>query len=866
MKKGIILIATLMIMSSIQAQEVITFNKIIEGQDVEIKKAKDSQQESTVFFELNDSLFEEDQLKVGVEIKIETPTGQEVLEITRVSEYIKGIRSIRAASERDESKIFSFTFYNGRLIGLYHESHNKNYQFKYNRDSNAYFMTDKKEEHLYCSNDDAGLVINEEIQKDLQSAKNKNVNEDDLVKGVFTSNNTNTVIDILIAYTNNSLAWARSNQDFDGIDGVLAQAMNLSQSALDNSGVPITVRLVYTHNVDYKEGFSQSSGDLLRLITASNTSSPFGITDPDGAMDELHDLRDEYGADLVALFASLNDGSGGVAWVTSNRLGLPELAFSVNRIEQIAYGYTVIHEMGHNMGLLHSRTQPTQKAPITGGVFQESVGYQNFEDNVSTVMAYPFAGSSDIPAFSNSAVSYEGMVTGFNGTTEIADAARSLKKMKGVISSYRLTKTDPPVASISTDKLEVLLNLNESLVVPVTISNNGLSGLDYDSDFEVLDGVILKQKNAVKNKILAESTIYSTSFETDFGQVGSGLRALSNWRSFSGNDITIVNSPSEGDQNLRLLSTGSGGEKNIAGQFIGILRYGGYKARFDVKLSEVENANNDQFDIGFYDGKTRELNAGIRVNNGVFSVLIQSEEGNPFYSATDKEISIGQYYSVEIDFNPETEMIMYYVDNELIHSAPFFKSGNTPSEIILSSTNRVSGAYIDFDNYSVSRYLNPTSWLTVKSSSGLINPDKSKNITLTFNSTDVQPGTYSLLLTVQTNDAANPKFEIPVSLTISGTVSNESVSDIASAFTLDQNYPNPFNPSTNISYSISNATNVLLEVFSINGKKVATLENNRKPVGSYTIRFEGGNLSSGVYIYQLKTESGVLTRQMVLIK
>ncbi len=866
MKKSSILITLLMISSAIQAQEVISFNKIIEGQEVEIRKAKDSQQESTVFFELNDSLFDENQLKVGVEIKIETPTGQEVLVITRVSEYIKGIRSIRAASERDESKIFSFTYNNGRLLGLYHESHNKNYYFKYNRGSNTYFMTDKKEEHLYCSNDEVGLVLNDEVQRGVHSAKMKNVNDDDLVKGVFTSNNSNTVIDVLIAYTNNSVAWARGNQDFDSIEEVLAQAMNLSQSALDNSQVPITVRLVHTHNVDYKEGFSESSGDLLRLITASKTSSPFGISDPEGAMDELHDLRDEYGADLVALFASLNDGSGGVAWVTSNRLGLPELAFSVNRIEQIAYGYTVVHEMGHNMGLLHSRTQPTQKAPVTGGVFQESVGYQNFEDNVSTVMAYPFAGSSDIPAFSNSAVTYQGIVTGFNGTTEIADAARSLKKMKGVISSYRLTKTDPPVASISTDNLEVLLNLNESFVVPVTISNNGLSGLEYDSDFEVLEGVILKQKNAAKNKVFAENTIFRTSFETDFGQVGSGVSALSNWRSFSGNDITIVNSPSEGDQNLRLLSTGTGREKNIAGQYTGILRYGGYKARFDVKLSEVENANNDQFDIGFYDGKTRELNAGIRVNNGVFSVLKKSEAGNPLYVETTKEISQGQYYSVEIDYNPETEMIMYYVDSLLISSTPFYESGNTPSEIIFTSTNSVSGAYIDFDNYSVSRYLNPTSWLTVKSSSGLINPDKSKNITLTFNSTDVQPGTYSLMLTVQTNDAANPKFEIPVSLTVSGTVSNESVSDIASAITLDQNYPNPFNPSTNISYSISNATNVLLEVYSINGKKVATLENKRKAAGNYSIRFDGGNLSSGVYIYQLKTDAGVLTKQMVLIK
>ena len=84
---------------------------------------------------------------------------------------------------------------------------------------------------------------------------------------------------------------------------------------------------------------------------------------------------------------------------------------------------------------------------------------------------------------------------------------------------------------------------------------------------------------------------------------------------------------------------------------------------------------------------------------------------------------------------------------------------------------------------------------------------------------------------------------------------------------LSQNYPNPFNPSTTISYSLSEAQTVNLEVFNIQGQKVATLlSDERISAGSHRVTFDASSLSSGVYIYQLKTGTQTLTKQMVLIK
>lgn len=85
-------------------------------------------------------------------------------------------------------------------------------------------------------------------------------------------------------------------------------------------------------------------------------------------------------------------------------------------------------------------------------------------------------------------------------------------------------------------------------------------------------------------------------------------------------------------------------------------------------------------------------------------------------------------------------------------------------------------------------------------------------------------------------------------------------------FGLDQNYPNPFNPSTSISFSLSEAGNTSLKVYNMLGQEVATIANERLNAGSYTYNFDASQLSSGMYIYQLRAENQTVTKRMTLIK
>jgi len=85
-------------------------------------------------------------------------------------------------------------------------------------------------------------------------------------------------------------------------------------------------------------------------------------------------------------------------------------------------------------------------------------------------------------------------------------------------------------------------------------------------------------------------------------------------------------------------------------------------------------------------------------------------------------------------------------------------------------------------------------------------------------------------------------------------------------FRLSQNYPNPFNPSTSISFVIGHSSFVSLKIYDVLGDEVASLVNEEKPAGSYTVIFNGADLPSGVYFYQIKAGSFIQTKKMILLK
>jgi hypothetical protein len=80
--------------------------------------------------------------------------------------------------------------------------------------------------------------------------------------------------------------------------------------------------------------------------------------------------------------------------------------------------------------------------------------------------------------------------------------------------------------------------------------------------------------------------------------------------------------------------------------------------------------------------------------------------------------------------------------------------------------------------------------------------------------------------------------------------------------TLSQNYPNPFSSSTSIQFEIPVSSNVILKVYNDLGSEVATIVNGEKSAGSHVVKFEPGELSSGIYFYRLQVGKSVQTKKL----
>jgi hypothetical protein len=94
----------------------------------------------------------------------------------------------------------------------------------------------------------------------------------------------------------------------------------------------------------------------------------------------------------------------------------------------------------------------------------------------------------------------------------------------------------------------------------------------------------------------------------------------------------------------------------------------------------------------------------------------------------------------------------------------------------------------------------------------------------------------------------------------------EQVQALPTTTRLDQNYPNPFNPTTNIGLQIVDFGLVSLKVFDVLGREVATLVNEVRSPGTYTVRWDGSGQPSGVYFYRLQAGGFVETKRMIMVK
>lgn len=875
------------------------------------------------YYTLNDAPIVYSDINTDDYIEIEvTPGESTTFIVNRVENYTPTTTSFITRDVDNPENTFTFTYSDGRLHGIFHKSHEQTYFFEFDNEVEQNYVSKSSsfyDDEEFCSihdiDSDTPVITSYQLNNQ-QSSASKISSYVPSTAAMAGSLLDEITIDVLIPYTANAKAWAESSEStFNTIDEVISKAMGLSQTALDNSETHIKLRLVHYYETGYnfdsleKIGENNpayvSAGDHLRRLTrnednsfnlCSSEDSDCQESDFNGFFPDAHDLRDEYGADVVAAILS-EPNTGGLAWSGNSTSGSQAYAFSVNRVQQVGSGYTLIHEIGHNLGNAHARNQSTSEASEFGGLFVYSTGnrFSSSGNNYATVMAYNEGGYQGIPYFSNPDIEYSGASTGNPITSTSAagpsDNARSMREIKRVIAAYRPSIVEAPVISVVESSITAELNQNNKTVsVPVTIQNNGPSDLMWDFDFDIQSSVIAASKKQTGNTMSAiplshtfsvgtsrsytelndPGVIYSTSFETNEGFSLGNFPAKVGWRAFSVAapfEISDEN-PSNGSRHLRLpRRSEASGSMFSRSPFFGPQPMGEFAISFDIAIQDLSiGGEGETFDVYVFDGSNGSISSGLIISNGNIFARNVNEQGNENFSYTSTTFPTdGSYRTIEIKYNPNNRTIDYYLEGTQIASNPY-PSGRKPDYMYFGQRNEVSGAYMDVDNITVERIHSPFNWLISQKFGGVVAPGETESVNLTLNAVDVPTGNYETVLQVRSNDPANPVIEVPISATIEMATSSEVSQETPQRLQLSQNYPNPFNPTTTIQFSLNQSSDVTLEVFNITGQKIATLVNGTLNAGSHQNTFDASRLSSGIYMYRLNTREQTLTRQMILIK
>jgi hypothetical protein len=262
--------------------------------------------------------------------------------------------------------------------------------------------------HDEMKEEDEGLFPPSDLSADKEDANN-----------IVSRADSGDSVDLMVVYTMNAMCLqaglsspcTNNAANRLPIENLIQLAVNNNNAAHTNSATGVQMNLVHTYlAADYTE-----PGDTLTALYDLTYTSSQGYP----ALDEVHSLRDTYGADMVMLMGSIGTG---VAWVESSSSS----AFSYMNRSNVSY-HTMAHELGHNWGCYHNRDNSSTQVDYAHG-------YQDPGGAFRSILSYNCPGGcTRVNWYSSPDVTYNGATIG----TSTEDCARKIQERRVTVANFR---------------------------------------------------------------------------------------------------------------------------------------------------------------------------------------------------------------------------------------------------------------------------------------------------------------------------------------------------------------------------------------------------------------------------------------------
>ncbi|MCP4582835.1 MAG: T9SS type A sorting domain-containing protein, partial [candidate division Zixibacteria bacterium] len=161
---------------------------------------------------------------------------------------------------------------------------------------------------------------------------------------------------------------------------------------------------------------------------------------------------------------------------------------------------------------------------------------------------------------------------------------------------------------------------------------------------------------------------------------------------------------------------------------------------------------------------------------------------------------------------------------------------------------------------------NALDWLAIDADIGTVDPYANQSIPITFNTSELEEGTYSAILNLLTNDYNMLVNEIPITLNVGTVGIEDEIAELPAEFALHNVYPNPFNAEATISYSLAQASDISIEIYNLMGQRVAMPYDGFQSAGQHNLIWKAADYASGTYLVKMTNGEKSQTVRVTLLK